>query len=111
MISQLACAGRFEDIGKEGVFPGEGQDQIDMIVGNELVDRFHEVEEADKIEFRVIVLQFCFQFGPFYLVFVCYLYIVFVVHIDDVQAGIEEIEHLLNGVDGNSVIYILEISE
>ena len=44
MIGQFGRTGRFEDIGEERMSPGEGQDQVDVVIGNELVDRFHKVK-------------------------------------------------------------------
>ena len=111
MIGQFSRAGRFEDIGEERVFPGEGQDQVDVVIGYELIDRFHEVEEPDEIEFRLVFTQFCFELGPFRLVFLRYLDIMFMVDIDDVQTRFEQVEHILHGLYRDSIVNIFKISE
>ncbi len=111
MIGQLGRAGRFEDIGEEGMPPGEGQDQVDVVIGYELVNRFHEVKQTDEVEIRLVVAEFCFQLGPFRLVFFCYLDIMFMIDIDDVQTGFEQIEHVLYGLYRDSIVNIFKISE
>ena len=93
------------------MFPWKGQDEVDMVIGHELVDGFHEIKEPDKIEIRAVLLQLSFQFGPFCLVFFGDLYIVFVVHVDDVEPGFEEIEDGLDAIDGDRVFDVFEVGE
>ena len=111
MIGQFGRTGRFEDIGEERMSPGEGQDQVDVVIGNELIDRFHEVEEPDEIEFRLVFSQFCFQLGSFRLVFFRYLDIMFMVDIDDVQTRFEQVEYILDGLYRDSIVNIFKISQ
>jgi len=89
----------------------EGQDQVDVIVGNELVNGIHEIEQADKIKIRTVRCQAGFQFGPFRLIFFGDLDIMVLIHIDDMQPGFEEVEDRLDGMDGNGILGILEIGE
>jgi len=91
--------------------PGEGQDEIDVVVGNELVGSIHEIEQADEIEIGFPGCEAGFQFVPFRFIFIGDLNIMFVIHIDDMQAGFEEFEDRFDGIDGNRVLYILEIRE
>ena len=37
--------------------PREGQDQIDLIIQYELIDRIQEVEQPDEVEFGVILRE------------------------------------------------------
>lgn len=57
MVSQLCRTGCLEDIGKEGMLPGEGQDQVDVVVGNELIGGLHKIEQPDEIEIGLVILQ------------------------------------------------------
>ena len=78
--------------------PREGQDQIDLIVRYELIDGVHEVEQPDEIEFGFIFCQAGFQLSPFCFVFFRHLYIMFVIHIDDMQLGLEEVQDRFYGM-------------
>ena len=61
MIGELRSARCFEYVGQPGVLPGEGEDEIDMVIGDELVGCFHEVEEADKEEFGLVFFELLFE--------------------------------------------------
>ena len=111
MIGQFCRVGRLEDIRHERMSPGEGQDEIDVVVGDELVDRVHEIEQADEIEIGFPGGEAAFQFDPFRFVFIGDLNVVLMIDVDDMQAGFEQFEDGFDGIDGNSVLYILEIRE
>src|SRR5580658_1066820 len=91
--------------------PREGEDQIDLIIEYKLIDRIHEVEQPDEIELGIIVLQGCFQLAPLGFIFFRYLYIVFVIYIDDVQPWFEETEDRFHGMDGYGKVEIFKISQ
>ena len=44
VISQLHRAGCLEDIGQERVTPRERQDQINLVIRHELINRVEEIE-------------------------------------------------------------------
>ena len=72
--------------------PGEGQDEIDIVIDDELVDSLHKIEQADKIELGLVGRQAIFQFDPFCLIFIGDLHIMFVIDVDDMEARFEEVE-------------------
>src|ERR1700722_6388953 len=91
--------------------PREAQDQIDLIVHYEMIDRIHEIQQPDEIEFGVVGSEACFQFAPFCLVFFRHLYIMLMIHIDDMQARFEEVQNRFYGVNGYREVKVLEIGE
>ena len=91
--------------------PGEGQDEIDIVIDDKLVDSLHKIEQADKIELGLVSRQAILQFDPFRLIFIGYLHIMFVIDVDDMEAGFEEVEDGFDGIDGNSVLYILKVRQ
>ena len=111
MIGQFDRIRGLEYIRQEGVFTREGQDQIDIVIGYELVDGIHEIEQADKIEFGLEVCEAGLQFILFRLICIGDLDVVLVVHVDNMQTRFKEIEHCFDGSDGNSIVRILEIGE
>ena len=111
VIGQFCRAGRFEDVRQEGMPPGEGQDEIDLVVGHELVDSLHEIEQANEIELRFPGCETGFQLDPFRLIFIGDLNVMFMIDIDDMQAGFEQVEDRFDRIDGNRVFYVLEIRQ
>ena len=93
------------------MFSWEGEDQVDLIVGYELVGRFDKIEEADEIEFGFVCLQGGFQLGPFRFVFVGDLDIVFMVYVDDIEVRAEEIEDGFHAIDGDRIVDVFEVGE
>ena len=91
--------------------PGEGQDQIDVVVDNELVDSFYKIEQADEIELGFPGCEAAFQLEPFCLIFIGDLNVMFVIDIDDMQLGFEEVEDRFDRINRNRVLYILEIGQ
>src|ERR1700761_2908836 len=101
VISQLYCTGSLEHIGKKCVPSREGQDQVDLVVRYKLIDRVQEVEEPDEIKLGFVSRQACLQFESFLVVFICYLDIVFVIHVYDVQPGFEQVQDRLYRMNGD----------
>lgn len=111
VIGQFCRVGCFEDVRQERMSPGEGQDEVDLVVGDELVDRIHEIEEADEIEIGLPGGEAGFEFDSFRFVFIGDLNVMFMIDVDDMQAGFEQFEDGFDGIDGNRVLYILEIRQ
>src|SRR5215475_11231910 len=62
VIGQLLGAARLEYIREEGMLSRKGQDQIDMIIGDELIGGLYEIEKTDEIEFGIVLTQVLFEF-------------------------------------------------
>ena len=93
------------------MFSGECEYQVDVIIGYELVDGIHEIEEPDEIEFGLVLLQQGFELTSFFFVIFRHLYIVFMVYVDDVQPGFEQVEDFFDRLDGDGVLDVLKVSE
>ena len=111
MIGQSGGVGRFEDVRQERVSPGEGQDEIDVVIDDKLVDSIHEIEQADEIEIGLPGGEAGFEFDSFRFVFIGDLNVMLMIDVDDMQAGFEQFQDGFDGIDRNRVLYILEIRE
>ena len=89
VVSQFGRMCSLEKIGQERSLFRNGQDQVDLFVHDELVDRLHKIEDPDEIEFRVEVAEHFFQFVPFHLVFFGQFHIMLAVHVDHMQVRLE----------------------
>src|SRR5580704_13869605 len=101
----------FEEIGQKGMFPRKGQDQIDIVIGYELIYRIHEIEQPDKIKLGVVVSKTGLQLILFRLVGFGNLDVVLMVHVDNMQTRSKKIEHSFDGWNGNGIVGVLEIGE
>lgn len=72
---------------------GNGDDQIDILVSYEHIDRVHKIMQPDKIEFGVEFTEHPFEPVPFPLVLSGQLDIVLLVDIYNMQISLKQTQY------------------